>query len=441
MAKNLIVVRSGANSLHREWLTGGHPNFDLVLCAYQAFESDGLPMVLMPGQKWTGLYQYLSSDQSWRNYDYIWMPDDDISTNSSTINRFFQLCHENKIELAAPALSEQSFFSHSITMVNKAFRARRTSFVELMVPCFSVDFLARALETLRLSKSGTGFGLESLWAHLLNYQGIFIFDEVPVWHTRPVGKMRDDVLERQASIDSGLIIHGMQIPQIYKTLSAERWDGAIVAAEEPVFLVDYLFGYRYLVERRDDVLGGLLHMQGLPVPERPQVDVLGFVQFSQRHDALADLTLSKGKPSLVSSVSRFSRTDNPAIEASGGNNGVINGHCRFHTDYEHNPWWQVDLLDRQEICFVDIYNRLDQKSRCRHVAVLISDDGENWTLVASKLDDSEFGGADGFPLVFEFNPGIFGRFVRIQMVGEGFLHLDQVEVFGNCAERRATVFG
>ncbi|HQT88320.1 MAG TPA: discoidin domain-containing protein [Acidiphilium sp.] len=441
MAKNLIVLRCGKNSLHRDWLIGANPNFDVVLCAYQEFDADGLPMVLIPGQKWVGIYQYLKNSQGWKDYDYIWLPDDDVATDILTINRFFELCCENKIELAAPALSEKSFFSHPITMINRSFRWRRTSFVELMVPCFSVGFLMRALETMTLSKSGTGFGLEFLWAHMLSYRNIMIFDETQVWHTRPVGKMRDQGLEEQALHDMELITHGMTLPQLYKTLDAMRWDGRTIGADQPVFLIDYLFGYRYLVEQRGDVLGGLLYMQGLPVPDHPQVDFFNFIRFRQQHDGIADFTLSKGKPSLISSVSRFSRTDNPAVEASGGNNGVINGHCRFHTDYESDPWWQVDLVDRQEVCFIDIYNRLDQKSRCRRVAVLISDDGEDWALAASKLDDSEFGGADGLPLVFQFDPSIFARFVRIQMIGEGFLHLDQVEVFGDCAARRAMAFG
>lgn len=440
MAKNLIVLRCGKNSLHRDWLIGANPNFDVVLCAYQEFDADGLPMVLIPGQKWVGIYQYLKNSQGWKDYDYIWLPDDDVATDILTINRFFELCCENKIELAAPALSEKSFFSHPITMINRSFRWRRTSFVELMVPCFSVGFLARALETMSLSKSGAGFGLESLWAHLLEYKDIFIFDEVPVWHTRPVGKMRNKAIEGQAQHDAGLITHGMQVPQLYKTIEAMRWDGRSVSADESVFLIDYLYGYRYLVEKRGDILDGLLYMQSLAIPDRQQIDFMKFVRLKEQHNIIADFPISKGKPRLISSVSRFSRADDRTIEASGGNDVVINGHCRFHTDYERDPWWQVDLVDRQEIYFIDIYNRLDQRARCRHVIVLLSDDGENWTLTASKLDDAEFGGADGSPLVFYFEPAVFGRFVKVQMVGEGFLHLDQIEIYGACPERRALVF-
>ena len=50
-----------------------------------------------------------------------------------------------------------------------------------------------------------------------------------------------------------------------------------------------------------------------------------------------------------------------------------------------------------------------------------------------KLDADLFGGADGKPYVFDFEPPFNARFLRITLIGHNFLHLDEVEVYGGRA--------
>jgi len=139
--------------------------------------------------------------------------------------------------------------------------------------------------------------------------------------------------------------------------------------------------------------------------------------------------IALGKPALMSSIWEGEAERDTAKAASGGNNGRITGEYGFHTAFEQDPWWQVDLGGRHAVRSVVLYNRLTHKECCVKLCVYGSEDGKHWSAQAVKLDDAEFGGADGNPYSFNFTPPFTTRFVRISLIGEGFLHLDEIEVF------------
>ena len=138
--------------------------------------------------------------------------------------------------------------------------------------------------------------------------------------------------------------------------------------------------------------------------------------------------LALGRPALVSSVGAGETEQDPARHAAGGNNGRVTGHYGFHTAEEQDPWWQVDLEAVREIGRVSVFNRMDLPGRCTRMALFSSLDGQGWTMRAAKLDGALFGGADGKPYVFAPAP-FQARFVRVGMIGEGVLYLDEVEVY------------
>jgi hypothetical protein len=144
----------------------------------------------------------------------------------------------------------------------------------------------------------------------------------------------------------------------------------------------------------------------------------------------APANIALGKPATQSSISEWSNGETPEADAAGGNNGYITGDFGFHTEFERDPWWQVDLLAGFAVERVALYNRLEFPERCTRVAIYGSADGETWTMRAAKLDDALFGGADGCPYVFDFATPFPARFIRLGMIGEGYLHLDEIEVYG-----------
>jgi hypothetical protein len=143
--------------------------------------------------------------------------------------------------------------------------------------------------------------------------------------------------------------------------------------------------------------------------------------------------IAYGKPALQSSTNADSRFADPAEEARGGNNGDVTEKLNFHTAFETDPWWQVDLQAIHRIHEVALYNRLDLPERCVNVTLSVSANGEVWQLAAVKLDGKIFGGADGNPHSWHFAPPITARFVRVTLIGETYLHLNQIEIFGEPA--------
>lgn len=118
----------------------------------------------------------------------------------------------------------------------------------------------------------------------------------------------------------------------------------------------------------------------------------------------------------------------PAEDAAGACDGLKDGRWGFHTGLDAEPWWQVDLGDAVAIDRVVVYNRCDAASRADHLAILISQDGTAWKQVYVHSGPTFYGATDGKPLTVPLH-GAVARFVRCTIPGQGFLHLDEVEVY------------
>ncbi len=116
-------------------------------------------------------------------------------------------------------------------------------------------------------------------------------------------------------------------------------------------------------------------------------------------------------------------------DAAGGCDGVKNGLWGFHTGREERPWWQVDLGREMPLERVLVYNRCDGATeRASRLELCLSCDGSSWS-VAYRHDGSGFRGVpDGKPLAIGLK-GARARFVRVELPGTEFLHLDEVEVY------------
>lgn len=131
------------------------------------------------------------------------------------------------------------------------------------------------------------------------------------------------------------------------------------------------------------------------------------------------VNLARGKPAQESS--QFNQ-DYPAFK---GVDGRKDNHAMFHTDIQVNPWWQVDLERSYSISYIMLYNRTDCcAERERTVQVLLSEDGANWQRIYGH------DGSDFRELRVEAG-GRRARFVRVQLAEKNYLHLQEVEVYGD----------
>jgi hypothetical protein len=191
--ENLVIVRSGDKSLHRNWpkdLDESKRSWDLMLSHWDDGQppTDNVDIVVRQGSSKFPAFARLRRDIPWfSSYKAVWMCDDDIMTSWSDIQHMFDLFHAYELDLAQPSLSANSYSSHRICYSCDDYLLRYTNFVEPMVPIFSEKAMAICVQTF---DEGThGFDLDWVWPKLLGYpvNKIAILDDAKVFHTRPVG--------------------------------------------------------------------------------------------------------------------------------------------------------------------------------------------------------------------------------------------------------------
>ena len=190
MKPYLALFRTGPTSLHHEAVARlDRQNFDYALSHFGDNEPMAKGAVFVHrqrGAKWPGLEQTLLTHwDTISKYSYVWLPDDDLLCVPEEVSRMFSICDDLKLELAQPALTRDSYYTHLITLKHSEFQLRFTNFVEIMAPVFSIEMLSRVFPTLAGSVSG--FGLDTLWPRLSKLGKLAIIDDTPVKHTRPVG--------------------------------------------------------------------------------------------------------------------------------------------------------------------------------------------------------------------------------------------------------------
>jgi hypothetical protein len=147
---------------------------------------DGVSPVLHVGGKWDSLHKTLIGMQ-WGDFDFFWLPDEDIKTDGSVVDTMFQMAGDHRLAECQPSLSRQSYFTHFIFSQCHAFRLRYTNHIEIMVACLSKAMFRGVLPMFGTTMSG--FGLDYIWCRLPDSRAFrsAILDTVSVFHTRPIG--------------------------------------------------------------------------------------------------------------------------------------------------------------------------------------------------------------------------------------------------------------
>jgi hypothetical protein len=188
--KNLVIGVVGDKSLHHNWLERS-PDFDLMLVYYgqdgNRYKNDCDHYFYgVRGSKWSildSLKEDLDKLQS--QYDFIFVPDDDILMRADTINRVFEFAAEYNLHICQPAIA--GWISVPFCMPCPLTKMRFTNWVEIMCPCFSSFAFNVSRPTFGYNKSN--WGISYLWNKLLGNpkDKIAILDEVIAVHTRPSG--------------------------------------------------------------------------------------------------------------------------------------------------------------------------------------------------------------------------------------------------------------
>ncbi len=185
-------------------------------------------------------------------------------------------------------------------------------------------------------------------------------------------------------------------------------------------------------------------MEGIPVAEfgpallqrfADKVDHAGHGAFRQELLAQDVAVATPGdlawcKPAIQSTICEWSRSTDPRIEAAGAVGVVAHEDYGFHTMFETNPWWAVDLLESYVIDELRILNRPVFSERFRTFVVQSSLDGATWITRFLKMDLAEVSADPARPHRILFADPPLARHLRIMMLGKGFFHLRRISVFG-----------
>ncbi|MDG6095802.1 discoidin domain-containing protein [Acetobacter sp. AN02] len=178
-------------------------------------------------------------------------------------------------------------------------------------------------------------------------------------------------------------------------------------------------------------LGNLSALEFLQFVNHCPVD-LNYAHFPEPIGKL----VSAGCPATQSSVSPWSRSPVKEEDAGRALNGDPNGDYSFHTGEDLNPWWEVDLGRELVLSEVRIFNRINDVSigsispdRSDEIQILVSSDRENYKCIYYHNSEISIGGIDGNPLIFHPKKRINARYVRIQIAGVNYLHLDKIYIY------------
>jgi hypothetical protein len=191
--ENLVIACAGDGSLHPGWLDDrADKDFDLFLVYYGGREGqwidDADHYVARKGSKYELLSTVAESHAELiRRYQRIWLPDDDLRTNTANINRMFALFRDRGLALGQPALDRDSFVNVPLTRKMPFCRLRYTRFVEMMAPLFDRETFEKCRWTF--AESRAAWGIDWIWVKTVNGDAVEtdrvgILDAAAVTHTR-----------------------------------------------------------------------------------------------------------------------------------------------------------------------------------------------------------------------------------------------------------------
>lgn len=222
--KNLVFLRVGDSSTHREWI--GNPatrSYDVWLDYYGEGDSSkwaGDQAHLTDGPGTTKFKRARALLPELSRYEAVWFPDDDISVAPAGVERLFETFHAFDMLLAQPSLADGSYVAHELTRWNGSFEVRFTNFVEAMCPLFSRAALQACAPSF--DQSVSAFGLDMVWPRILGdpRDRVGMIDVAPVIHTRPIGGgtwRRPDGFDPEGDRKKMLGAYGLPLPFEFRT--------------------------------------------------------------------------------------------------------------------------------------------------------------------------------------------------------------------------------
>ena len=234
MKKNLLIIPSGVDALFQEW-SGDYNthNFDLAVINWSGAELKNTESATyvenIPGWKWKIIAEFVKRHDV-SQYEYIWCLDDDCLTVPELVSATFDFCKENNLDMAQPALTPDSFYSHLPTVLIDGASMHITNTVEIMCPIFSQRAWQETVAGYAEMPTGIGYGLEGYWEGMLGsatgttkFGGrVAVIDQYPVKHIKPVTTNAQFKARGLDPDIDGLYFYNMGYPWTFTTIEVVK---------------------------------------------------------------------------------------------------------------------------------------------------------------------------------------------------------------------------
>jgi hypothetical protein len=183
--KSLVLGVCSKKSLHDIWLK--QLNADFLFVTYEDHlvpPPQTIDFERIKGSKFNIVYELIQRKRSLlEQYDYIFIPDDDIYIEGSQINHLFALMQDLHLHIAQPSIL--GWISIPLTAHQSHSSIRYTNWVEIMCPCFSREAFWTCEDLFNYNKSN--WGIENLWFERLGKpkDKVAVIDDIVATHTRP----------------------------------------------------------------------------------------------------------------------------------------------------------------------------------------------------------------------------------------------------------------
>lgn len=230
MKKNLLIIPAGKDAIFQDWESNYNThNFDVAIINWTGEPLRNTEAATyvedIPGWKWKIIAAFIEKHDV-SQYEYIWCLDDDCVTVPELVAATFDFCRDNNLDLAQPALTEDSYVSHPPTRLVPGAQMHITDTVEIMCPIFSQRAWAATAAAYKDMPTGIGYGLEGYWQGVLEclsgttkFGGrVAVIDCLPVAHIKPV-TTTEQFKQRGLDPDTdGLHFYNMGHPWVFNTL-------------------------------------------------------------------------------------------------------------------------------------------------------------------------------------------------------------------------------
>jgi hypothetical protein len=136
--------------------------------------------------KWDFAREFLNPEEC-SHLEVMLLWDDDLELSRFDPDRFVAIMQENRLEVAQPALTLDSYVSHEITRERPGV-GRMTDFVEVMAPAWTAPAWTKWYQMLT-PENPWGWGYDLAARSACGYERMGIIDCTPVRHIKPLTRL------------------------------------------------------------------------------------------------------------------------------------------------------------------------------------------------------------------------------------------------------------